>query len=41
MYGYELVRSIKQATEKSISLGEGVVYPVLHSLEKAGALKPA
>jgi PadR family transcriptional regulator PadR len=39
MYGYELVRAIRQATGEAISLGEGVIYPVLHSLEQAGALK--
>jgi len=39
MYGYELVRSIKQATKEAISLGEGVIYPVLHSLESNGSLK--
>jgi len=39
MYGYELVRSIKQATGEAISLGEGVIYPVLHSLERKGSLK--
>lgn len=39
MYGYELVRSIRRATGEAISLGEGVIYPVLHSLEKSGALK--
>lgn len=39
MYGYELVRSIKQVTKQAISLGEGVIYPVLHSLERNGALK--
>lgn len=39
MYGYELVKSILAATGESIALGEGVVYPALHSLEKSGALK--
>lgn len=39
MYGYELVRSIRTATGEAISLGEGVIYPVLHGLEKNGALK--
>lgn len=39
MYGYELVRSIKQATDEAISLGEGVIYPVLHGLERNGSLK--
>ena len=39
MYGYELVRSIRSATGEAIKLGEGVIYPVLHSLERNGALK--
>lgn len=39
MYGYELVRSIREVTGEAISLGEGVIYPVLHSLERNGALK--
>lgn len=39
MYGYELVRSIKKVTGEAITLGEGVIYPVLHSLERKGSLK--
>lgn len=39
MYGYELVRAIKKVTNEAISLGEGVIYPVLHSLERNGALR--
>lgn len=39
MYGYELVQAIHQRTDAAISLSEGVVYPVLHALEDAGALK--
>ena len=39
MYGYELVRSVKESTGEAISLGEGVIYPVLHGLERSGALK--
>lgn len=39
MYGYELVRSIKHVTDEAITLGEGVIYPVLHSLERNGSLK--
>lgn len=39
MYGYELVRSIRSATGEAISLGEGVIYPVLHALERNGALR--
>jgi PadR family transcriptional regulator len=39
MYGYELVRSVRKATGEAISLGEGVIYPVLHGLERGGALR--
>ena len=39
LYGYEIVRKIREVTGDVISLGEGVVYPVLHSLEAAGALR--
>ena len=38
MYGYEIVRAVKLITGEAISLGEGVIYPVLHGLEKSGAL---
>lgn len=39
MYGYELVRAIRASTGEAITIGEGVIYPVLHGLEKNGALK--
>lgn len=39
MYGYELVQAIQAATGETIVLGEGVVYPVLHMLEREGALR--
>jgi PadR family transcriptional regulator PadR len=39
MYGYELVRSVRLTTGDAITLGEGVIYPALHSLERQGALK--
>ncbi len=39
LYGYEIVKRIRAATGDAISLGEGVVYPALHALEAAGALK--
>jgi PadR family transcriptional regulator PadR len=39
MYGYELVQAIRENTGEAISLGEGVVYPVLHALEREHALK--
>lgn len=39
MYGYELVQAIREATDENIVLAEGVVYPVLHQLERDGALQ--
>ena len=39
MYGYDLVRAIRRVTGEAISLGEGVIYPILHSLERNGSLK--
>lgn len=39
MYGYELVKAVRLVTGEAIVLGEGVIYPVLHSLERNGALK--
>ena len=39
MYGYELVRTIRLVTGEAISLGEGVIYPVLHALERNGSLR--
>ena len=39
MYGYEIVAAIGEATGQVVSLKEGVVYPLLHGLEKDGVLK--
>jgi PadR family transcriptional regulator PadR len=39
MYGYEIVQAIHSRTDAVITVGEGVVYPVLHGLERDGALK--
>jgi PadR family transcriptional regulator PadR len=38
MYGYELVQAIRTESANVISFGEGVIYPVLHSLEDEGAV---
>lgn len=38
MYGYELVQAIRDRSGEEIVLAEGVVYPVLHALERDGAL---
>ena len=39
MYGYEIVQAIRNRTDAVITIGEGVVYPVLHALERDGALR--
>jgi PadR family transcriptional regulator PadR len=39
MYGYEIVAAIGTNTSGVVSLKEGVVYPLLHSLEADGLLK--
>jgi len=38
MYGYDLVKAIRESTGGEIALGEGVVYPTLHDLEAKGHL---
>jgi PadR family transcriptional regulator PadR len=38
MYGYEIVQAIRDRTGAVIAIGEGAVYPVLHGLERDGAL---
>ena len=39
MYGYEIVAAIAESTARIVSLKEGVVYPLLHALERDGLLK--
>jgi PadR family transcriptional regulator, regulatory protein PadR len=39
MYGYELARAIREVTREAISVGEGVLYPALHTLETRGLLR--
>ncbi len=38
MYGYELVQAIRDSTERTLTFGEGCVYPILHRLEAEGML---
>lgn len=38
-YGYALARAIRTVTREAITLGEGVLYPALHSLEQSGLLR--
>jgi PadR family transcriptional regulator, regulatory protein PadR len=39
MYGYEIVQAIALSTRALVAPGEGLIYPLLHSLLKVGALK--
>src|SRR3569623_1533365 len=39
MYGYEIVQAIAARTRQALTPGEGVIYPLLHALEKDGLLK--
>lgn len=39
MYGYELARTIRTLTADAISVGESVLYPALHVLEKRGLIR--
>src|SRR3954466_4968188 len=38
MYGYEIVNAIRESTNEMLDFGEGIVYPILHSLEHAKLL---
>src|SRR5688500_5234972 len=38
MYGYALVGEMGRCTRNVIELGDGCVYPILHSMEKKGLL---
>ncbi|MCK5029794.1 MAG: helix-turn-helix transcriptional regulator, partial [Bacteroidales bacterium] len=38
MYGYEITQKVTVLTEGQITLTYGALYPVLHKLEKEGAL---
>ena len=39
MYGYELARTIRTLTTDAISVGESVLYPALHALERRGLVR--
>lgn len=38
MYGYEIVKTVRDKSQDIITLGEGSMYPALHELEKLGLL---
>ena len=35
-HGYEIARRIKARSEEALSVGEGLLYPALHALEREG-----
>ncbi len=39
VYGYELIKEIDRVSGGLLSLKEGTLYPILHSLEKEGAIE--
>lgn len=39
MYGYQIIKELEIKSEFVFSLKEGTLYPILHALEKEGALK--
>lgn len=39
MYGYELAKAVQAASAEALAIGEGVLYPALHALHVAGALR--
>ena len=39
MYGYQIIKTLEVMSENVFSLNEGTLYPILHSLEKEGALE--
>jgi PadR family transcriptional regulator PadR len=39
MYGYEIVAAIAAATGQVVAPKEGVIYPLLHDLQKEGLLR--
>ncbi|MFO1093387.1 MAG: helix-turn-helix transcriptional regulator [Planctomycetaceae bacterium] len=39
MHGYDLVQSIRTASQERFEFGEGCIYPLLHRLESQGCLE--
>lgn len=38
-YGYEMIAQLEERSDHTFSLKEGTLYPLLHALEKSGAVK--
>ncbi|MCC8169703.1 MAG: helix-turn-helix transcriptional regulator [Oscillospiraceae bacterium] len=39
MYGYRITQEIKKRSDNTFDMKEGTLYPMLHSLEKDGAVE--
>ena len=39
MYGYEIISELSRRSDKTFELKEGTLYPLLHSLERDGAVE--
>jgi PadR family transcriptional regulator, regulatory protein PadR len=39
MYGYEIVRAIREKSGEAFDFGEGCIYPYLHHLEKSKCVR--
>lgn len=39
MYGYQIIKELKQKSEDVFELKEGTLYPILHSLESNGIIE--
>lgn len=39
MYGYEMIAALEARSDRTFTLKEGTLYPILHDLERSGAVK--
>lgn len=39
MYGYQMIRELEERSDKTFTLKEGTMYPILHSLESEGMVE--
>ena len=37
-YGYQMIAELEERSDRTFSLKEGTLYPILHTLEKEGAV---
>lgn len=38
-YGYEMIAELEARSDRTFSMKEGTLYPILHGLEEAGAVR--